>query len=93
MDMHKHAIHKSRLSYVAEYAPITHSTKMLPTSSNVVVFVDYITQREALAAQLAMVFSIQADGSTDSGNIEDKLYLVVYSDPLTQDGKFLEKNS
>ena len=50
------------------------------------VFVDYIAQaqREALAAQLAKAkfFSIQADGSTDSRNVEDELYLVVYFDPL-----------
>ena len=47
------------------------------------VFVDYIAwaQREALAAQLAKAkfFSIQADGSTDCGNVEDELYLVVYT--------------
>ena len=50
------------------------------------VFVDYIAQaqREALAAQLAKAkfFRIQADGSTDSRNVEDELYLVVYFDPL-----------
>ena len=45
------------------------------------VFVVYIAQaqREALAAQLAkaIFFSIQADESTDSGNVEDKHYLAI----------------
>ena len=53
-------------------------------------FVDCIgqAQKEALGAQLAKAkfFSIQADGSTDSANIEDELYLLVYFDPLTNDG-------
>ena len=31
-------------------------------------------------------FSIQADTTTDCGNIEDELYMVVYFDPHTQDG-------
>ena len=43
-----------------------------------------------------MIFlSIPADGSTDSGNIEDKLYyyyLVVYCDPYTKDGKVHVRN-
>ena len=60
------------------------------------IFVDYIAlaQREALAAQLAKAkfFSIQADGSTDSGNVEDKLYLLVYFDPYTQNGKVHIRN-
>ena len=60
------------------------------------VFVDYIAraQREALAAQLAKAkyFSIQADGSTYSGNVEDELYLVVYFDPYTQNGKVHIRN-
>ena len=43
---------------------------------------------EALVAQLtkANLFYIQADGSTDSGNVENVLYLV-YFDPYSQDGK------
>ena len=45
-------------------------------------------EKEALGAQLAKAkfFSMQADGSTDSANIEDELYLVVNFDPLTNDG-------
>ena len=38
------------------------------------------------------IFSIQADGSTDSGNIEDELYLVVYFDQYTKDGKVHVRN-
>ena len=53
-------------------------------------FVDYIaqSQREGLAEVLAKAkfFSIQADGSTDSANIEDELFLVLYFDAHTQDG-------
>lgn len=60
------------------------------------VFVDYIAQaqREGLAAVLAKAkfCSIQADSSTDSGNVEDELFLVVYFDPYTQDGKVHVKN-
>ena len=37
-------------------------------------------------------FSIQADGSIDCGNVEDELYLVVYFDPYTQNGKVHIKN-
>ena len=32
-------------------------------------------------------FSLQADGSTDAGNIEEELFLVLYFDPYSQDGK------
>ena len=35
----------------------------------------------------AKFFSIQADGSTDAGNIEDELFLALYSDPHAQDGR------
>ena len=56
------------------------------------VFVDYIAQaqREALAVQLVKA-NIQADGRTDSENVEDKLCLV-YFDPYTQDGKVHVRN-
>ena len=60
------------------------------------IFVDYIAraQREGLAAVLAKTrfFSIQADSSTDSGNIEDELFLVVYFDPYTSDGNVHIRN-
>ena len=57
-------------------------------------FADYIaqsqreSQREGLAEVLAKakVFSMQADGSTDYTNTEDKLFLVLYFDAHTQDG-------
>lgn len=40
-------------------------------------------QREILSHVLsnAKFFSLQADGTTDSGRIEDELFLVVYFDP------------
>ena len=54
-------------------------------------FVDYIAQaqREVLLSRLAKAkfFSIQADSSADSGNIEDKLFLVQYFNPHGDDGK------
>ena len=53
-------------------------------------FVEYTaqSQREGLAAVLAKAkfLSIQADGSTDSANIEDELFLVLYFDAHSQDG-------
>ena len=47
------------------------------------------SQREGLADMLAKAkfFSIQADGSTDSANIEDELFLTLYFDAHTQDGR------
>ena len=54
-------------------------------------FVDYIAdeQRQILVSALAGVkfFSLQADGSTDAGNVEDELFLVLYFDPHAKDGK------
>ena len=32
-------------------------------------------------------FSLQADASTDSGNVEDELFLILYFDPYCSDGK------
>ena len=53
-------------------------------------FVDYIAQdlREQLkeSLQKAKFFSLQMDGSTDSGNIEEELFMVVFFDPLANDG-------
>ena len=50
-------------------------------------------QKETLAARLvkAKFFSTQADGSTDSGNV-DALYLVVYCDPRSKDGEVHFRN-
>ena len=35
----------------------------------------------------AQFFSLQAEGSTDAGNIEDELFLVLTFDPHAKDGK------
>ena len=42
-----------------------------------------------LAASLSRgrFFGLQADGSTDAGNIEDKVFLAVYCDPRAADGR------
>ena len=54
-------------------------------------FVEYIAkqQRELLSSTLAKskFFSIQADGSTDVGNVENELFLTLYFDPHAPDGK------
>ena len=54
-------------------------------------FVSYIAkeQQHNLLETLSEVnfFSIQADGSTDSGNVEDELYTVQYFNPKTEDGQ------
>ncbi len=54
-------------------------------------FVHYIAkeQRDHVQSVLAKskFFSIQADGSTDSGNVEDELYVVLYFDSSGSDGK------
>ena len=51
-------------------------------------FIDFIglDQRQILAHTLSNTnfFSLQADGSTDSGNIEDELFLVVFFDKNSQ---------
>ena len=39
------------------------------------------------ALSKAKFFSLQADGSTDSGNVEDEVFLAVYFDPYAKDGK------
>lgn len=55
------------------------------------IFVDYISleQQQALVNLLTKVkfFSLQFDGSTDVGNTEDELLLVVFCDPFSADGK------
>ena len=53
-------------------------------------FVEYIARdlQRQLGESLhkANFYSIQMDGSTDSGNIEEELFLVVYFDPFGTDG-------
>ena len=54
-------------------------------------FVEYIAmeQREILlqALKAARFFSLQADGSTDVGNVENELFLALYFDPYASDGR------
>ena len=52
------------------------------------IFVEFIAhdQQERLVAELKF-FSLQADGSTDAGNIEDELFLVLYLDYHSTKGK------
>ena len=54
-------------------------------------FVDYIAdeQQQSLVSALtgAKFISLQADGSTNAGNVEDELFLVLYFDPHAKDGK------
>ena len=55
------------------------------------VFINYVAeeQRILLNERLnrAKYFSIQADGSTDCANKEEELFLVLFFDPYTDDGK------
>ena len=54
-------------------------------------FVEFIArdQQQQLMTALSRskFFSLQADGSTDAGNVEDKLFLLLYFDPYSKDGK------
>ena len=54
-------------------------------------FVEFIARdlQEQLMKALSRskFFSLQADGSTDAGNIEEELFLVLHFDPYSQDGK------
>ena len=54
-------------------------------------FVDYISlQQQRMLVNLlarARFFSLQLDGSADSANIEDELFLVVFCDPYSADGR------
>ena len=45
--------------------------------------------RQILASTLekANFFSIQVDGSCDSANLEEELFIALYFDPYTSDGK------
>ena len=50
-----------------------------------------LEQRQILAPTLekASIFSIQVNGSCDSANIEDELFIALYFDPYTSDGKIM----
>ena len=54
-------------------------------------FIDYIAQEQCqgLAASLsrARFFGLQADGSTDAGNIEEEVFLAIYCNPRAADGR------
>ena len=54
-------------------------------------FIEYIAmeQKQGLISTLSMVkfYSIQADGTTDTGNIENELFLIVYLDYNSSDGR------
>ena len=54
------------------------------------LFVEFIARdlKEQLLRALSRskFFSLQADGSTDSGNIEEELFLVLHFDPYSKDG-------
>lgn len=60
-------------------------------------FMDYISleQRRMLVDSLgrARFFSLQLDGSADSGNVEDEVFLVVFCDPYSTDGKVHVRNN
>ena len=59
-------------------------------------FVEFIAleQRDLLKNLLERkFFSIQCDGSTDSGNMEEELFLVMYLDTHADDGKVHIRNS
>ena len=59
-------------------------------------FVDYISQeqRSTVVNTLtkARFFSLQLDGSTDAGNVEDEVFLVVFCDPFSTVGKIRVRN-
>ena len=52
-------------------------------------------QQEQLTTALSRskFFSLQADGSTDAGNIEEELFLVLFFDPYSKDGKVHVRDS
>ena len=60
-------------------------------------FVEFIARdlQEQLMKALSRskFFSLPADGSTDAGNIEEELFLVLYFDPYSQDGKVYIRDS
>ena len=60
------------------------------------VFVDFIAQerREALldSVSKAKIFSVQADGTTEKGNIEEEMFHVVYCDFNSSDKTVRARN-
>ena len=60
-------------------------------------FVNYIAkeQQQNLLETLSKVkfFSIQADGSTDTANVEDELYTVQYFEPKLDEVRFMYATS
>ena len=65
-------------------------------SKSCAVFTDYIAKdlQTNLVASLSKVryFSLQADSSTDCGNIENEVFLAVYFDPYSTDGRVHVRN-
>ena len=63
----------------------------------VVTFIEFIArehQQQLMAAlSHSKFFSLQADGSTDAGNVENELFLVLHFDPYTANGKVRVCNS
>lgn len=55
------------------------------------VFVEYIAKEMRLSLAHTLencnFFSVQGDGSTDCGNVEEELFLAHYFNPYTEDGK------
>lgn len=47
----------------------------------------YITSATTCACKFARFFSLQLDGSADAANIEDEVFLVVFCDPYSADGR------
>lgn len=59
-------------------------------------FTDFIAleQKHTVVNSLARAsfFSLQLDGSTDAGNVEDEVFLTVFCDPLSTDGPVHVRN-
>ena len=52
------------------------------------MFVDYISlKQQRTLVDKARFFSLQIDGSTDSGNVEDEVFVVVFCDPYSIDSR------
>ena len=56
-------------------------------------FVHYIAEDQKVqlvnALSKAKFFSVQMNGSTDSGNIEEEVFLVMYLDTQSKDGRII----
>ena len=59
-------------------------------------FIDFIALEQKHAAVNALdrasFFSLQLDGSTDAGNVEDEVFLTVFCDPYSTDGRLHVRN-